>query len=282
MLRARFWGTRGSIPVPGKDTTHFGGNTTCLEITLDSGAKIVVDAGTGIRTLGEKLCKQKETSLIYLLITHIHWDHIMGFPFFAPAFDSGCRILIDGFPTCMQGLRVPFDNKMGDGFFPVKFGDLKADIIYLDKLNRAPLAIDDWLIDTIPLQHPQGGFGFRFQCGDKKLVFITDNELTEKAWAGRKLGDYVEFCAEADTLIHDAQYTPDERAGRRGWGHSDYAAAVQLAAECAAGKLVLFHHDPSRTDSEVSALKEKSEKLAKEKKLDLLIDAATEGSELTL
>jgi phosphoribosyl 1,2-cyclic phosphodiesterase len=282
MLKVRFWGTRGSIPVPGKDTTYFGGNTTCLEITSDSGSKIIVDAGTGIRPLGEKLCKEREASLIYLLITHIHWDHIMGFPFFAPAFDSACRILIDGFPTCMQGLRVPFDNKMGDGFFPVKFGDLKADIAYLDKLNRAPLEVDDLLIDSIPLQHPQGGFGFRFRCGEKKLVFITDNELTAETRAGRRPGDYVDFCSEADILIHDAQYTPLERAERNGWGHSDYAAAVQLADESSAGRLVLFHHDPSRTDSEVEALKEHSEKLAKEKKIDLLIDAATEGSELTL
>jgi phosphoribosyl 1,2-cyclic phosphodiesterase len=205
-MNIKFWGTRGSIPVPGKDTTIYGGNTTCLEITLESGKVIIVDSGTGIRPLGEQLIGDRAKVDIHLLITHIHWDHVWGFPFFDPVYEPTSKITIDGFPTCMKGLRATFDNRMGDGFFPIKFDDLKAEIRYLDTLNHGALNIDSVVIDSVPLQHPQGGFGFRFREGKKTLVFITDNELTEEAWAGRHPNDFIEFCKDADMLIHDGKF----------------------------------------------------------------------------
>ena len=281
-MHIKFWGTRGSIPVPGKDTTIYGGNTTCLEITLESGRVIIIDSGTGIRPLGEQLIGDRAKVDIHLLITHIHWDHVWGFPFFDPVYEPTSKITIDGFPTCMKGLRATFDNRMGDGFFPIKFDDLKAEISYLDALNHGALKIDSVVIDSVPLQHPQGGFGFRFREGKKTLVFITDNELTEKAWAGRHPNDFIEFCKDADILIHDAQYTPEEREKRGGWGHSDYVAALNLALESHVKRFVLFHHDPSRKDPEVVSFKNHCEDLANEKKVDIAIDAAKEGSELTL
>ena len=281
-MNIKFWGTRGSIPVPGKDTTIYGGNTTCLEITLESGRVIIIDAGTGIRPLGEQLIGDRAKVDIHLLITHIHWDHVWGFPFFDPVYEPTSRITIDGFPTCMKGLKATFDNRMGDGFFPIKFDDLKAEIRYLDTLNHGALKIDSVVIDSVPLQHPQGGFGFRFREGEKTLVFITDNELTEEAWAGRHPNDFVEFCKDADMLIHDAQYTPEEREKRRGWGHSDYVAALNLALESHVKRFVLFHHDPSRKDPEVVSFKNHCEDLANKKKIDIAIDAAKEGSQLTL
>jgi len=281
-MNVKFWGTRGSIPVPGKDTIIYGGNTTCLEITLESGRIIIIDSGTGIRPLGEQLTNDRAKVDIHLLITHIHWDHLWGFPFFDPVYDPTSKIRIDGYPTCMKGLRATFDNKMGDGFFPIKFDDLKAEIRYLDTLSHGPLKIDSVIVDSTPLQHPQGGFGFRFREGKKTLVFITDNELTDEAWAGRRLEDYVEFCKDADVLIHDAQYTPEEREARRGWGHSDYVATLKLALESHAKRLILFHHDPTRKDPEVVSFKNHCENLAKKKKVDIVIDAAKEGSEFTL
>ena len=281
-MKVRFWGTRGSIPVPGKDTTTYGGNTTCIEITLESGRKVIIDAGTGIRALGEHLSAQGEDVDIHLLVTHIHWDHVMGFPFFAPVYEPTSKISIDGFPSCMKGLSIPFDTKMGDGFFPIKFDDLKAEIRYLNALNHGPLKIDDAVVDSIPLQHPQGGFGFRFRENKKTLVFITDNELTHEAWAGRHPEDYVWFCKDADILIHDAQFTPEEREERIGWGHSDYVAALDLALQAHVKQLVLFHHDPSRTDGEVGIFKSLCEELAEKHKSDIVIDAAKEDGELVL
>jgi phosphoribosyl 1,2-cyclic phosphodiesterase len=281
-MRVKFWGTRGSIPVPGKDTIEYGGNTTCLEITLESGRVIVVDSGTGIRPLGERLKADGGKVDVHLLITHIHWDHVLGFPFFDPIYNPDNKIVIDGFTTCMKGLRATFDNKMGDGFFPIKFDDLKAQIQYLDALRRGPLKIDSVVIDCIPLQHPQGGCGFRFREGKKTLVFITDNELTEEAWAGRHPEDYMDFCKDADILIHDAQYTPEERAERKGWGHSDYVSAFNLAAKSHVKRLILFHHDPTRKDREVVSLKNACEQLAQKDKINLVVDAAKEGSVLTV
>ena len=281
-MKVKFWGTRGSIPVPGKDTAIYGGNTTCLEITLESGRKVIIDAGTGIRALGEQLNAEGKPVDVHLLITHIHWDHVMGFPFFAPIYEPTSRISIDGYPTCMKGLRVPFDNKMGDGFFPVKFDDLKAGVRYLDTLNKGPLSIDGVVIDSIPLQHPQGGYGFCFQEGKKKLVFITDNELTGEAWAGRHPEDYLAFCKDADILIHDAQYSPEEREKRRGWGHSDYKSVVNLVLQAHVRQLILFHHDPSRRDPDVDFFKAHCQRHAKENNTDIVIDAAREDSELTL
>ncbi|MBW1721007.1 MAG: MBL fold metallo-hydrolase [Deltaproteobacteria bacterium] len=281
-MRITFWGTRGSIAVPGKDTTKYGGNTTCLEITLESGTKVVIDAGTGIRALGEKLVAEEERVSIYLLITHIHWDHVLGFPFFAPIYSSTARIIIDGYPSCMKGLRYTFDNKMGDGFFPIRFDDLTARLQYLEQVQRGPLTIEDTVIEGIPLQHPQGGFGYRFKEGDKTLVFLTDNELRKGRRSGGIPKEYTAFCRDADILIHDAQYTPREIDERKGWGHSDYEAAIELACRAGARKLILFHHDPSRTDSQMDAVVDICSELASQRNPALVVEAARENDECIL
>jgi ribonuclease BN (tRNA processing enzyme) len=183
----------------------------------------------------------------------------------------------------MKGLRSTFDSKMGDGFFPIKFDEIKAEIKYLERLNQGELEIDGTVIDSVTLQHPQGGFGFRFREGGKTLVFITDNELRGDAWEGWKPEGYAEFSKNADILIHDCQYTPQEINRRKGWGHSDYQSVVDLAYRARAKKLVLFHHDPSRKDPEVTAIKSQCEELAKEKEdSSIIIEAAKEGGELEL
>jgi len=281
-MKIKFWGTRGSIAVPGKDTTFYGGNTTCLEVTLDSGRKVIVDAGTGIRRLGERFRASGEPVDIHLLITHIHWDHVLGFPFFAPIFDPATKIIIDGYPTCMKGLRYTFDNKMGDGFFPVRFDDLKATIDYRENIQKKPLHIDGTVIDTIAVNHPQGGFGYRFQEGNTKVVFITDNELSEKDNKSGHREKCVRFCEGADVLIHDAQYTPEEIEERRGWGHSDYLSTVDLGIEASVSRLILFHHDPTRKDPEITAIKEACENHVSKAGAKIEIEAAVEESEITL
>jgi len=281
-MECKFWGTRGSIAVPGKDTTVYGGNTTCLEITLESGRKVIIDAGTGIRALGEHLLAQEKRVDILLLLTHIHWDHVLGFLFFRPIFEPASKISIDGFPTCMRGLTSIFATKRGDGFFPVKFEDLKAQIQYLDTLRHGPMDVDGVIIDTVPLHHPQGGYGFRFREGKKSLVFITDNELTEDVWKGRHPDDYVEFCKDVDILIHDAQFTPEEVGERRGWGHSDYGAALELAQKAYVKRLILFHHDPSRTDQKLASIEAKCRDLAAGNNSQIEVVAAREGTQFPL
>ncbi|RJR49242.1 MAG: MBL fold metallo-hydrolase [Desulfobacteraceae bacterium] len=281
-MKVKFWGTRGSIAVPGKNTTLYGGNTTCVELTLGCGRTVIIDAGTGIRALGEKLTAAGEEVDVHLLVTHIHWDHILGFPFFSPIYKRANRLAIDGFPTCMKGLRYTFDNKMGDGFFPITFDALKAQVTFLNRLDKGSLEIDGTTIDSVPLHHPQGGFGYRFKEDGKVLVFITDNELRKDSWEGRSPDDYVRFCQGADILIHDSQYSPQEIPERRDWGHSDYESAFNLAYRAGVKRLILFHHDPSRTDPEVTAIKVLCEDLAKKKHSGIKIEAARENSELEL
>jgi phosphoribosyl 1,2-cyclic phosphodiesterase len=256
-MKIKFWGTRGSAPVPGKDTIIYGGNTTCLEMDLMSGKKIIIDAGTGIRSLGNELESYKENIDIYLLITHIHWDHIFGFPFFSPIYQSSTKIQVDGYNLCMKGLRYSFDNKMGNGY----------------------LEIDGAIIDTVPLRHPQGGLGFRFREEGKTLVFLTDNELDVNK---KSFSDYITFCKEADILIHDSHYTPEEITKHRGWGHSDYQSAIDLALKANVKKLVLFHHAPERKDSDMIKLTILCQDLIKEKNADVEIETAKEDSVLVL
>lgn len=281
-MKIKFWGTRGSVPVPGKDTTVYGGNTTCLEITLGDGSTVIIDAGTGIRLLGDKLLDEKRNKNIYLLITHTHWDHLLGFPFFNPLYYSSSGIYVDGNHNCMRGLKYTFDNKMGDGFFPVKFDDLKAKITYLGKLLNGTLEINGTVIDSVPLHHPQGGIGFRFKEGNRKFVFITDNELKGEHWDGRTPEVYAEFSRNADILVHDCQYTPDEIAERKGWGHSDYEAVFELANKAGVKKLILFHHDPTRTDSQVKKIEDLCNEMAKNCNSSVEFIAAREGAEFLL
>jgi phosphoribosyl 1,2-cyclic phosphodiesterase len=281
-MRVTCWGTRGSIAVPGKDTIVYGGNTCCVQIILDSGRMIVIDAGTGIRPLGDHLIARGERVDILLLITHIHWDHVQGFPFFDPIYHPETRIAVDGFPAGLKGIRAIFDNKMGDGFFPVGFDELKARIDYVGDLSRGPVVVEDTTIETVPLNHPQGALGYRFQEGRRKLVFITDHELTADGPSARPFDDYVRFCRDADVLIHDAQFTPEEIDAHRGWGHSDCVSALELALKAHARQLLFFHHAPDRKDKDVNAVIERCRSIAREKGCDTVVDAAKEGSEFTL
>ena len=179
-MNVKFWGTRGSIAAPGKDTVIYGGNTCCVEILLNCGERVIIDAGSGIRPLGDHLMATEEQVAVFLLMTHVHWDHVQGFPFFDPVFKPATKISVDGAPRCIKGLRAIFDTQIGDGFFPIRFEDLAARIHYLDKLRYGALSIKNTTITTVPLQHPQGGFGFRFEEDGRSFVFITDNELTRK------------------------------------------------------------------------------------------------------
>ncbi len=270
-MRLTFWGTRGSIPVPGPDTVRYGGNTSCLEIESREGRRVVVDAGTGIRPLGRKLMAQ-EPDEINLLITHLHWDHLLGFIFFEPAYRKGWVIKLGGWPLGLSGLRGLFDNHLGDGHFPVGFDDLPAKIMPSRELEAPRSRLGGLTLRACPLNHPQGGVGFRFDEREASLVFLTDNELGGPGPAS--LDDFVRFCAGARVLIHDGQYLPSEMAGHAGWGHSDWASALDLARLAGVERLILTHHDPSRDDGQVDDLIGQVRRAAPP---GLVVEAAAEG-----
>jgi phosphoribosyl 1,2-cyclic phosphodiesterase len=275
-MEIKFWGTRGSIPAPGPQTLEFGGNTTCVEIILASGSRVVIDGGTGFRLLGQHLRQTNTKNQLHLLLTHGHWDHLLGIPFFVPIYRENTQIKVDGWPPAFQAMTRVFDSHLGDGFFPVAFDHLKARIDYLNLLARGTLEVEGIIIDAIHLNHPQGGFGFRFRDGNHTMVFLTDNELG--AGHGMRTPDFIEFVSGCDLLIHDAQYLPEEIAERRGWGHSTYEEAVNLAQEAGVHNLVLTHHDPGRSDAEVEKIIERSRSMAASHKGLHYIDAAREGA----
>jgi phosphoribosyl 1,2-cyclic phosphodiesterase len=275
-MEIKFWGTRGSIPAPGRDTLEFGGNTTCVEVVWGHDQRVVIDGGTGLRLLGRHLIDKQIPCHFHLLLTHGHWDHLLGIPFFEPIYHESTRVIVDGWPPAFQAMSRVFDSHMGDGFFPVAFDHLKAKIDYLNTLAHAPLDLDGVLIDSVRLNHPQGGLGFRFREGKHTMVFITDNELG--AARGRRIPEFVEFVRGADLLIHDAQYLPGEILGRRGWGHSTYEEVVSLAQQGEVRNLLLTHHDPTRTDAQVENIVTLSRELAAKSGQPHFIEAAREGA----
>jgi phosphoribosyl 1,2-cyclic phosphodiesterase len=281
-MKITFWGTRGSIPSPGPDTTHYGGNTTCLEITTASGRTVIIDAGTGIRSLGDALARRNSPLTAHLLMTHIHWDHVWGFAFFGPVFLPNTRITVDGSPRGMEGLRRVFSRDYLDGTWPITFEDLKAKIEATRELPGARMSLDGTLVESQFLQHPQGGMGFKFTENSGTFVFLTDNELLDKPWSGPSFKDFAQFCRNADILVHDCQYLPEEMNIRRGWGHSDLDAVVRLALEADVKRLVLFHHDPWRTDQAVSSMVDRCADMLDLANSAISVQAAQEGSTLEL
>jgi len=275
-MEIKFWGTRGSIPAPGTQTLEFGGNTTCVEVVLANRQRVVIDGGTGLRLLGQHLMENQIPCQFHLLLTHGHWDHLLGIPFFEPIYRESTKVIVDGWPPAFQAMTRVFDSHMGDGFFPVAFDHLKANIDYLNTLANGPLDLDGVLIDSIRLNHPQGGLGFRFREGKQTMVFVTDNELG--AARGRRIPEFVEFVRGCDLLIHDAQYLPEEISARRGWGHSAYDEVVALAKEAEVHDLLFTHHDPSRSDAGVEKIVTLAREMMAAPGKPRYIDAAREGA----
>jgi ribonuclease BN (tRNA processing enzyme) len=201
-------------------------------------------------------------------------------PFFLPIYREDSEIQIDGWPLAFQALKRVFDDHLGDGFFPVAFEQLRAHITFINKIARSPLVLDDVQIDSLPLNHPQGCLGFRFREEGHTLVFITDNELGLDG--GYRFPDFVKFAQGADLLIHDAQYLPEEMTIHRGWGHSTFAEAVDLALAAGVKNLLFTHHDPARTDEQVRDIVRRAKQQAAAAGAELTIDAAREGQEIVL
>ncbi|MBN2418416.1 MAG: MBL fold metallo-hydrolase [Deltaproteobacteria bacterium] len=263
----RCWGSRGSVPVSGREYLKYGGDTTCLEIRSDNDDLIIVDAGTGIRRLGIELMNQKRFSFD-MVFTHAHWDHLMGFPFFAPVYDERSEILIQGCPFAREFIEKMLGKVMSQPNFPIEYSDLKASFKYIPE---CPLSFQAGSIEimTIPLSHPNRGNGYKFTEKGKTFVFLTDNELKYQHKGGLGYDDYLGFCKGADLLFHDAEYTPEEYASVRQWGHSSYTDALELAIKAGVKGLGLFHLNQKRTDPEVDSIVEHCNSIISEKHADL-------------
>lgn len=246
------WGSRGSIPVSGNEYIKFGGDTTCLEIRTQSDDIIIVDAGTGLRRLGNFLINEKRFHYNFIF-THAHWDHVMGFPFFKPLYYRHAHLQMHRCPFHSKFVETILSKVMAPPNFPVKFSDVKAHIEYEDACPMT-FEIGSVEITPIPISHPNSGSGYKFVENGKTFVFLTDNELGYIHKGGLQPKDYTDFCAGADLLIHDAEYTPAEYKKTKEWGHSKYTEALDLAFQAGVNKLGLFHLNQERTDTEMDKI----------------------------
>jgi phosphoribosyl 1,2-cyclic phosphodiesterase len=273
-MQIKFYGVRGSCPTPGKDTAKYGGNTACVLVTSANGNQLILDAGTGIRQLGQELKYQAPD--IHILLSHNHWDHIQGFPFFIPAYLAEHNIHIYPGKTDVDHDQAILEQ-MTKSFFPVHHQELKANISVKQQHPQKQL-INGFAISRHALNHPGGGSGYIIECDNKKLAYLTDTELNSPNKLSTTSEQWIEILRDVDLLIHDAQFLPEEMPLKCGWGHSLVGEALELATAAGVKKLLLYSHDPARTDDQIDAMMVEINSLA----LPLKVIAAMEGSSLNV
>lgn len=283
-MRITFWGTRGSIAAPGPETTRYGGNTSCVEVRLDNGTLVVFDAGTGLRALGQALLADAAPVQVYLFLSHMHWDHIQGLPFFTPAYVKGTTLCILG-PHGEESLEQSIGDQMRSPYYPIPMRAMAAAIHFVELDAGSVFELPGAKVAVSVLNHPGRSLGYRLTEGDKVLVYATDNEPFGKDPASQHLArpsHVLPLMQHADVLIHDAQYTPDEYPHKVGWGHSTYLDALRIAQEADVRRLVLFHHDPSHSDAAIDRIVARCHAWIKRRGLSLTCLGAAEGLQLTL
>ncbi len=290
-MKVKFWGVRGSLPVPGESTVKYGGNTTCLQIVSNNGEEIIVDAGTGIYKLGKKLIAAKYTDTIHLFLTHFHWDHIQGLPFFAPFFDSHFKIKIYYYEINGVGGRDVLDSQLNPKFFPITWSVFSAKVEFVKINDLDEISIDGIKIRKTLTHHSSGTVSYKFEENGKTLVFMTDNELYCKKEENHPTlesmcelnKDLVEFTKGAGALIHDTQYFENNFNEKLGWGHSNNAAVAYFAQAAKVKNLYLFHYDPDHSDNLIDLLYNDTKAiLQKELNSDINVFPSHEGMEFVL
>ncbi len=251
----RFWGVRGSIASPGPETASVGGNTSCIEVMCGT-ERFVLDAGTGLRSLGNALVHAGGAQSLTLLLSHFHWDHIQGLPFFVPAYMPQTKLMVVGSSDGRHSLRDKLSRQMTEPHFPVQLDDLSAELTYREARPGQRFDVGEVHVRVARLNHPGGVFAYRIEHAGSSIVYATDTE--HYACVDPTLRALAEG---ADVLVYDAQYTPDEYQTKVGWGHSTYVAGAEVAESAGVKQLVLFHHDPQRTDAGVLAIEQATQKL---------------------
>jgi phosphoribosyl 1,2-cyclic phosphodiesterase len=287
----RFWGTRGSIPTPGRGTTLYGGNTSCVEVLADDGTVIILDCGTGARPLGLDLLSRGPTlPPMHILVTHTHWDHIQGFPFFPPAYLAGTRLSVYGARGLDRTLEGSLSGQMQHTYFPVQLDELRADIGF-EEVAEERFRVGPYRVTSQLINHTAATVAYRLHAGGVSIAYVTDHEPFWWERSGPRQqhrfvhpGEerHLAFVEGADVLIHDAQYADDEYPAKRGWGHSTMEYAVDLAVRAGVKQLVLFHHDPLHSDRWIRTQLARARRRAAAQRSTVEIIAAAEGDQLEL
>jgi phosphoribosyl 1,2-cyclic phosphodiesterase len=294
-MKIRFWGTRGSIPTPGPLTVRYGGNTACVEVRR--GTEILIfDAGTGIRALGLSLLREfpGRPLTVHLFVSHTHWDHIQGFPFFAPANSRSTTIHVYGAPGQGHSLEKVLRGQMDADYFPVGLRDLAA-TIYVQEMRGREIQVGDLRVGAFYLNHPGMTLGYRVTSADRRFVYATDHEpyaetLSHvggrgdegRAYGARLDAALVDFVGGADLYVGDAQFSDEEYGARIGWGHSSVGATVAIGLAAQAKALALFHHDPLHDDRAMEGMQRAAREMIAVRGASMQCFAAAEGQTLTL
>lgn len=294
-MKVTLRGVRGSIPVPGADTVRYGGNTTCIEIRTDAGELIILDAGSGIRQLGNELLAQMPIDAS-IFISHTHWDHIQGLPFFVPLFIPGNQFKIHGAfdPVYGKDLKTILSGQMEYCYFPVRENELKSQIEYIDLKERQTIEVGTAKVSCLLMNHPVLNYGYRVEADGKSLFFTGDHEPQNNIYdpEDEEYAEFqeiidmkeqliAEFINGADLLICDCMYTEEEYPTKIGWGHGTPSTSIAMASLAKARQLILTHHDPIRTDAQLDELLA-SLKLREDIPDGLEVDIAREGTTFDL
>ncbi|HTA18488.1 MAG TPA: MBL fold metallo-hydrolase, partial [Polyangia bacterium] len=296
-MKVKFWGVRGSLPVPGRKTERYGGNTSCVEVRSDSGTRVVVDAGTGIRKLGKELVAEDAgKSEVHLLISHTHWDHIQGLPFFSPLYQKGNRLCVYARKRDDLHLRAVFASQTDDPYFPIPFEEAKADIAFSELSDSAKFEIADVQVACARLNHPYIATAYRLTVDDASVVYVSDTApfsdilfedqfvaqppgpgaelpVADRQKLARMREGIVRLCEGADLVVYDTMFTPDDYKRIPHFGHSRPSDALQICREAGARQLALFHHAPERSDAEVDAILADAQALVTREKIPLEVVA---------
>ncbi len=251
-MRIKFWGVRGSTPTPQSENLRYGGNTPCLEFRSDAGSLLIVDCGSGMRMLGKALMAEFGSRPIsaHVLLSHYHWDHIQGLPFFAPLYSKENHFHFYSYRIPGASVEEALEGQMAYPYFPVDMTAMLARRTFTE-IQQAPIQLDDFTITARRVNHPQGCLSFRIENNGKVVHYATDNEPGDPA-SDRAV---LELARGADTLIFDCQYTWEQIRGRnRGWGHNTWEEGVRVCQEAGVRQLILFHHDPDRNDGDIDQI----------------------------
>lgn len=302
-MKVRFWGTRGSIPTPGASTLRYGGNTSCVEVRSDQGTLLIFDCGTGMRELGGHLSSQGGPVQGHILLSHTHWDHIQGFPFFGPAFSPQNRFDIYAAQDIDKKLADVLAGQMEYQYFPVTLERMESRIRF-NELRESEFEIDDVRVRVQYLNHTSLCLGYRIECDGRVLCYCTDVEPNARVFLRQEASDrafetadpeealaaivhdedrrYARFVLGADLVIHDAMYTQEEYLTKIGWGHSSAEFATDLAMLARVRRLALFHHEPVHSDEQIDAMRDTCHARVAYRKASLQVIAAAEGLEIAL